>query len=547
MKKNILLLIVIITSSISFAQSIQDREKELNKANEEFIKQLKIKYDLISISVKVEEDGYWYYSARRADNLYGIINRSGEVVVPIKYRTIEYKKPLSEGFSLNYRKDSVWHRANDACFHAMTIRDNNNCRRCGIYRLDGTPMVDYLKAFLLISEIEGYTELIFMDEKTSCHVRALYTQDGEYLIPKGYESCKMKDKVCVINQYIGDASSFGSYMKGAIMLDGSLPPVPCQYFNVSYDKDKNFWIVMDPTTLKVSEYDPNKSISSEMKDKGVELFWSGKYDDVVDFYSKEGISKPWAKYYTGAALIEKASLMDRDVTNFINKTKEGKMDDAVSVLTTTWRQYFSGKKYDLDLLKELYSTGYKMMDAYLHEDSTFAEEVKHYTLLDLDYKLSSLDGKKAEFNLLWEKFIKENEAIVARQQAEREKVERRNKMLSQVLGIFVQCLAQSLNGSSNRGASYSGGSNRNVGSASSVSSSSRSSSSSSSSSQAAPTQYRQCNKCRGTGDIFTTSTVGTYGNDKKVRCNVCGEEHWASTVHHHKRCNNCNGTGKVAK
>ena len=47
-------------------------------------KQLKIKYDLISISVKVEEDGYWYYSARRADNLYGIINRSGEVVVKIK-------------------------------------------------------------------------------------------------------------------------------------------------------------------------------------------------------------------------------------------------------------------------------------------------------------------------------------------------------------------------------------------------------------------------------------------------------------------------------
>ena len=137
--------------------------------------------------------------------------------------------------------------------------------------------------------------------------------------------------------------------------------------------------------------------------------------------------------------------------------------------------------------------------------------------------------------------------LVARQQAERERVAQRNQMLAQMLGVFVQSLAQSLNGSSNRVASYSGGSSRNVGSFSSVSSSSRSSSSSSSSSQAAPTQYRQCNKCRGTDDIFTTSIVGTYGNDKKVRCNVCGEEHWASTVHHHKRCNNCNGTGKAAK
>ena len=61
------------------------------------------------------------------------------------------------------------------------------------------------------------------------------------------------------------------------------------------------------------------------------------------------------------------------------------------------------------------------------------------------------------------------------------------------------------------------------------------------------TQYRQCNKCRGTGEIFTTSTVATYGNDKKVVCPECGKEHWLSTVHHHRKCDNCNGSGKVAK
>ena len=61
MKKNILLLIVIITSSISFAQSIKDRENELNKANKEFMKQLEKKYDLKAIYVRVEEDGYWYF------------------------------------------------------------------------------------------------------------------------------------------------------------------------------------------------------------------------------------------------------------------------------------------------------------------------------------------------------------------------------------------------------------------------------------------------------------------------------------------------------
>lgn len=547
MKKIILLLIVIITSSISFAQSIKDREKELNKANKEFMKQLEKKYDLKAIYVRVEEDGYWYFYVYRKGYISGILNQQGDIIVPIKYGRIEYKKPLDEGVNVSEEGDTVWHRANVACFHAETFFKKNEPQKYGIYRLDGTAMVDYLEANFCFDRIEGYTEYIKGDINSTNDVHALYTRDGECLIPMGYSFCKMKNKSCEIMQRFGDVFSHGSFMHGAIMLDGSLPPVPCQYSAVSYDKKNNQWMVTNPTTYEISVYDPNRSLTSEMKDKGVELFWSGKYDDVIDYYSKEGIAKPWAKYYTGASLLEKASWMDLDINSFIRISKEGKMDITVPNTDVTWRQCFSGKKYDLDLLKELYSTGYKMMDAYLHEDSTFAKEVKRYTLVDLDYKLNSLDEKKADFNLLWEKFIKENEAIVARQQAERERVAQRNQMLAQMLGIFVQSLAQSLNGSSNRGASYSGGSSRNVGSFSSVSSSSRSSSSSSSSSQAAPTQYRQCNKCRGTGDIFTTSTVGTYGNDKKVRCNVCGEEHWASTVHHHKRCNNCNGTGKVAK
>ena len=101
-------------------------------------------------------------------------------------------------------------------------------------------------------------------------------------------------------QRFGDVFSHGSFMHGAIMLDGSLPPVPCQYSAVSYDKKNNQWMVTNPTTYEISVYDPNRSLTSEMKDKGVELFWSGKYDDVIDYYSKEGIAKPWAKYYTGA-------------------------------------------------------------------------------------------------------------------------------------------------------------------------------------------------------------------------------------------------------
>lgn len=553
MRKILLLLIVILSASYSSAQSIKERQKELNKANKEFMKQLKEKYNLKGIFAKIEDDGYWYYSVYRKGYISGILNQKGDIIVPIKYDIIEYKKPLDEGFSVNVEGDSIWHRANVACFHAKTYMDKNQSRKYSIYRLDGTATVDNLEANSCYGHLKGYTEYRRTKEYTRYSafpnaIHALYTQDGECLIPMGYSHCRMKKKTCIISQQFGDLSSDGTYMYGAIMLDGSLPPIPCQYSSVSYDKENNQWIVKDPVTYEESVYNPNRTVTSDMKDKGIELFWSGKYDDVIDYYSKESVSKPWAKYYTGAALLKKASRMNLDIGSFMNISKQGKMDEVVPYTTITWRQVFSGKKYDFELVKNLYTTGYKMMDAYLKEDSTFIKEVKRYTMVDLDYTIKTLTEQSLEFTPLWERFLKENEAIMAQQQAERQRVAQQNEMLSQILGTFMQSLAQGVSGrNSNRGTSNSVRSNRNVGSATSVSSTSRSSSSDSSSSKVTPTQYRQCQKCRGTGDIFTTSTIASYGNDKKVRCSVCGQEHWLSTVHHHRKCNNCNGTGKVAK
>lgn len=549
MRKILLLLLVMLNVSYSFAQSVQQRQKELNKANKEFMKQLEKKYDLKGIYVRVEDDGYWYYSVYKKGDISGILNQKGEVIVPIKYRFIEYKKPLDEGFTVGViEKDTVWHRANLGCFHAQAFRDKNKPSKYGIYRLDGTAMVEDLEANIGVYKYEGYVEYSVFDTKSSDPVCALYTQDGEIVIPMGYTFCEMKDKTCIIVQNRGKLTSGGSSMYGAIMLDGSLPPVPCQYSSVSYDRDNNQWMVTDPMTYEQSVYNPNRATTSEMKDKGVELFWSGKYDEVIDYYSKEGIDKPWAKFYSGASLFKKAEKMNLDLSLFLYNSKNRTLDDTKPYSGITWRQYFSGINFDLDLLKNMYITGYQLMDAYLQEDTTFTKEVKKFTYLNLNGRLQLLADDRAEFEPLWEKYLRENEAIVARQQAERQRVAQQNDILGQILGIFVQGLAQGLsNSGSNKSASYSGKSNHNTRVATNVSSASRSGFSGSSSSQSSQTQYRQCQKCRGTGEIFTTSTVATYGNDKKVVCSKCGQEHWLSIVHHHKKCNNCNGTGKVAK
>lgn len=548
--KYIILFFVLITLSPSYsdAQSSEERQKVLNKANKEFMKQLKDKYDLKYIYVHVEDDGYWYFHAARKEDVIGVLNQQGEVVVPIRYASIKYKKPIEEGFTINkISQDTVWHRANHGCFYAHTYKTKNVPAKYSIYRLDGTVMVDDLEALRGIELHEGYIEYVVSIANSSDDIRIMYTQDGENVIPLGYTSNIMNHKTCIMVKCMGSITKGGKYLYGAVMLDGSLPSIPCQYASVSYDKELNQWIVEDPMTHERSAYNPNKPITSEMKDKGVEFFWSGKFDEVVEFYSKAGIDKPWAKFYSGAALLEKAEKMNLNVSSFLNISKKGIMDNTVPSLGIKWRQYFAGMKFDFELLKNLYTTGYQLLDVYTQEDTTFIKEVKKYTWLDLESRLRLIENNRTEFDPWWQKYVRENEAIMAQQQAVRQKADQQNKLLSNMLGLFLQNLVNGYNNAGSRRTNSSGRTSNISNAPSRASSTSRARASSSSSSSNASVQYRQCHKCSGTGDIFTTSTIATYGNDKKVICQKCGKEHWASNVHHHRKCDNCNGTGKVAK
>ena len=78
------------------AQTTSDRQKELTKANKVFMKQLKEQYNLKYINVVVEDDGYWYYQAYMKEDKTGVLNQQGKIIVPIKYHSIKYKKPLEE-------------------------------------------------------------------------------------------------------------------------------------------------------------------------------------------------------------------------------------------------------------------------------------------------------------------------------------------------------------------------------------------------------------------------------------------------------------------
>ena len=56
-------------------------------------------------------------------------------------------------------------------------------------------------------------------------------------------------------------------------------------------------------------------------------------------------------------------------------------------------------------------------------------------------------------------------------------------------------------------------------------------------------QRRECSLCHGKRRIVRNSSVPTYGNDSRVRCNECGGYFMRSTGHSHVTCTLCHGRG----
>ena len=56
-------------------------------------------------------------------------------------------------------------------------------------------------------------------------------------------------------------------------------------------------------------------------------------------------------------------------------------------------------------------------------------------------------------------------------------------------------------------------------------------------------QRRDCSLCHGKGRIVRNSSVPTYGNDSRVRCNECGGYFMRSSGHSHVTCTQCHGRG----
>ena len=82
----------------------------------------------------------------------------------------------------------------------------------------------------------------------------------------------------------------------------------------------------------------------------------------------------------------------------------------------TNRQRYMNLRPEFELIKQLYATGYSMLDAYLVQDSIFASEAKEKMSISLDWLLERVDQTKSDFVSYWNEYQQQNVAIAARQE-----------------------------------------------------------------------------------------------------------------------------------
>lgn len=441
--KKILLAFATLCCLCPFSVSAQRDIDELIKLYDEnwdFMKAYKKEHKLKDIGIIKDYDDFWCYIIYGKNKIYGkkrirgAVSQEGKIIVPMQYDFIKYYPPQKEGYSRN-----DWCQNTERTLAATRKIDESN-KLFSLYKTDGTIIIKDLVVSKCYDFLTGYFKIAVLDKTTGEEVWGLYTWDGKEILPLKYDLIQIKGKICEYTLKISSGSKAATYMDGALMLDGSLPAVPAQFAEVKYDTINNGWLVRDKETYEWATYNPQKHYTSDIKDEGVRMYWAGKYDDVIKFYSEEGIDKPWAKYYTGASILEKADELYYTIKDFIEVSKKGQMNYVVNGVQN--RQRYMNLNADFELIKQLYSTGYSMLNAYLEQDTVFRAEVLKKTDWRLDWRLETIDQKETEFKTYWATFQEQNAAII---QQQREKQERQNAIYQAFLTGFMKGLENAVN------------------------------------------------------------------------------------------------------
>lgn len=506
------------------AQSLKD----LEKAHKDKMKELKKSLGLKKVEISQDDDGTYYMFLTSKDKLigradmdgkvilpavyYGInkgtvfdgmevftINKgygrigiadlSGKIIVPAEYSDFIFCPAIEEGKSWVYDNQetrtgdsvAVYHEAAPAVIYAkgnisriysMTgevLRDSIMTDRCAYipgYFITGTETLD------VKSEYNHYT--IRTPFSTAC---GLFSQSGEQLVAHGAERLTIYGESYYYDKFkakYGKERNWCTYtvkegMKdkmGGFIFGFENQGIPALFNNVTYEPSSDRWSVKRTELGKFEDYTAEMVKQGIYRDKGEEYYEKREFDKVISFYAKEGVNKPWAKFFTAMALYNKA-LYNVTIANMISENIEK---------NELPYDFLKNMEFDLDLATEQYNTSVELFDVYLKEDSTYQEDAVRWRNIALE-NVAEIPavGKRYEAAM---QLLKQREAAQAAELQRQQELKRQQNAAfwGGILSAFIQGAANAVTGGGGSGSSGKAAATYSGGTAVSTSSSSGSSS-----------------------------------------------------------------------
>lgn len=534
-----------------FLSSNAQNIKELKKENKQYINELKIQ-GYKSVKIQIGDNGFWYFLvSKKVDGkkVYGVISKDKEVLFDCKYTSVNYISQIEKAGYTDYTFRSYEGGRGTVSIYNYAMPGHFTLYESGsdktsIALIDGSIVKEFSDDYyrigswiitnmkIVYTRFVNFQKLYFQNVDTKN--MGIMTWDGKTIANNvnNLIIITSKSENTYNNAFV--FCDYHGYKVGGFYLEDLSVIAPPDYDQISFDySERKINVKLSPTD-KMHEYNPNIVEKFIPKNKGEEYFNKNKYRECIEYYAKEGVADPDSKFYSAHAMYNIAFQQISELANHVSAPSVNPI-----------------KEYDYYESKSLLQNAIEILKLASIQD-TIRRDIYNENIQDYKKELNRLEENNSKLAVL-----KKKENSFGNKLAE--------SLLTGLAEGIAKGAANALFGtpsssksnntksvSSNKGVKSSSPSHNNTLSPSITSSGSNSSSSdseeedsSSSMSKSSEPRYRECGMCNGKGEIFSTSSVAAYGLDKKVTCNVCGEEHWQSTVHHHKKCHNCHGTGKV--
>lgn len=433
--------LLIVMALLSSCVSVVYAGPKISKEQKEVCKTLKKKLGAKWVEVFENAPESPFYRVGSKDANCGIADRYGNIILPLKYEDVMYIPRLtSDRFIINLVNDK-----DKPTGETLTVITQPSADGFwGFTQNGGAEVFDsqgeltakfpkhnfaVFKGNYVYLEDSPLTMAYESPHKNgrSLTYRALYAG-------KGYESGKLVrgdgsvviDKVDCIeigNNAKGSVyettNEMGAKVKGMKCLDNSGFDIPAEFYEI-YNY-RNEWMVRARATDDYAKtYVPTKAYNTTYRDKGEALFANHKFDEVVDFYSREGIDAPWAKFYAGVALMEKIILSQVRYETIVKSMESG------SGLPANEENVVS----DAGLILQSLNMSGNLLKAYIGSgDSSFRSEAESY-LSQVQYRSTQMAEYVQRYNNV------RGHAAMVTSEAEA----RQARMLGSVLGIFANYL-----------------------------------------------------------------------------------------------------------